>query len=58
MTRSEFIAHHRATKTVLVYKFPDMFRVTASSKHIIGENTITIEKLTYSLDGFTVAVKP
>lgn len=57
MTRTEFINTHRATRTVLVYKFPDMFRVTAKSKHVVADNTITIGKLSHCLDGYTVALK-
>jgi hypothetical protein len=58
MTRSEFITYHRQTGTVLVYKHPDMFRVTATSKHVIGDNTMTIGKRVIDLTGWTVAVKP
>jgi len=57
MTRTEFINTHRATHTVLVYKFPDMFRVTAKSKHVIANEVLTIGKMSYPLDGYTVALK-
>jgi hypothetical protein len=57
MTRTDFINTHRATRTVLVYKFPDTFRVTAKSKHVIAGEVLTIGKRAYPLDGYTVALK-
>lgn len=58
MTRADFITTNRQHSTVLVYKFPDMFRVTAASKHAIKGNTMIIGRRVINLDGWTVAVKP
>jgi len=57
MTRTEFINTHRQTRTVLVYKFPDMFRVTAKSPHRIVNNELTFKGKTVNLSGYTVALK-
>lgn len=58
MTRADFITENRQHSTVLVYKFPDMFRVTSSSRHVIKGNTMIIGRRVIDLTGWTVAVKP
>ena len=58
MTRAQFITDNRQHTTVLVYRHPDMFRVTSTSKHIIKGNTMIIGRRVIDLTGWTVAVKP
>lgn len=57
MTRAQFITEHRQHATVLVYRHPDMFRVTATSRHKIEGNTMIIGRRVIDLTGWTVAVK-
>ena len=59
MTRAEFITKHRQNSTVLVYAFGrPSFRITAKSKHTVFGNTLSTGRVQYSLDGYTVAVRP
>ena len=59
MTRAEFINDNRQTSTVLVYSFGrPSFRITAKSKHTVFGNTLSTGRVQYSLDGYTVALRP
>lgn len=59
MTRAEFINTNRQTSTVLVYAFGrPSFRITAKSKHVIGDNYILYNGKPTLLDGYTVALRP
>ena len=58
MTRAQFITEHRQRVTVMVYRHPDMFRVTSTSRHEIEGNTMIIGRRVIDLTGWTVAVRP